>query len=132
VAVAFFAALLLLALKLTPVGPVHVQAYVRLGSPVSWSPPSTERLVVVPVTGLGAALAAAATVGAWLVTVTVLVPLNVPLLAVTVPLAELLGVVSRPLALIVPIAAVALQVNVGCVAIAPPNWSVAVAVNCCV
>ena len=61
----------------------------------------------------------------------VAVPLTVPLLAVTVALvAGVFGAVSSPVVLIVP--AVVAQVNVGCVASATPNWSFAVAENCCV
>ena len=60
----FFAALLPLTLKLTGAGgvPVAAQVYVRFDWPAS-SAPSTERLQVVPVTGLGEALAGVATVG---------------------------------------------------------------------
>ena len=61
----------------------------------------------------------------------VAVPLTVPLLAVTVALVVgVLGAVSSPVVLIVP--AVVAQVNVGCVASAVPNWSLAVAEYCCV
>jgi hypothetical protein len=66
VAVLFFAALFPLGLKLTDVGPVALQVYVRAASPPS-SAPSTLRLVVVPVTGLGVAFAGVAMVGGWLV-----------------------------------------------------------------
>jgi hypothetical protein len=115
-------------LKVTPLGPVHVQAYVRLAGPVSWSPPSTERLVVVPVRGV--ALAGLLTVGGWLVTVIALVLLTDPLVAVTVPLPDVADAVSTPLALIVPM--VVDQVTVG-----PDtellNWSLApVTKNVCV
>ena len=88
----------------------------------------------VPVTGSGEALAAVATVGAWLLTVNAAEPLMPPppasgYPAVTVPLAtDVSGAVSSPLALIVP--AVVVQVKLGCVARAAPNWSSAVAVNC--
>jgi hypothetical protein len=66
--VAVFAALLPLALKdgvSAPVGSdVVSQVYVRLLSSVSTSAPNTERPLVVPVTGLGVALAGISTVGA--------------------------------------------------------------------
>ena len=121
VAVVFFAAFVPLALKVGAVAPlgsvVAAQVYFRFASPPS-SAPKTERLVVVPVTVLGVALAAVPTVGAWLVTLNVAVPLTVPLLAVTVPL-PVVGAVNRPLVLIVP--AVVAQVNVGCVAKAVLN-----------
>jgi hypothetical protein len=59
--------------------------YVRFDSPPpSLSAPSTDRLVVVPVTVVGDAPAAVATVGAASVTVTVALPLTLPLLAFTV------------------------------------------------
>ena len=46
---------------------VAAQVYVRLDSPVSTSAPKTDNAVVVPVTVLGVALAAVATVGGLLV-----------------------------------------------------------------
>ena len=50
--------------------------------------------------------------------------------AVTVPPAtEVAGAVRSPPALIVPVLVV--QVKLGCTARAAPNWSSAVAVNCC-
>jgi len=63
------------------------------------------------------------------VTVTDALALAVPLLAVTVPEAAVFGAVSRPAVLIVPTLVV--QVKVGCEVNALPNWSLAVAVNCC-
>ena len=90
---------------------------------------------VVPVTGLGVALAAVATVGGVMATVNAAVPLMPPppasgYPAVTVPLAtDVSGAVNSPLALMVP--ALAVQVKLGCVARAAPNWSSATAVNCC-
>jgi hypothetical protein len=71
-------------------------------------------------------------VGRVLVTVTVLLPLTALLVAVTVPLAVVVGAVNRPLALTVPPVTVVVQVNVGCAVKALPNWSLPVAVNCCV
>ena len=74
-----------------------------------------------PVTVLGVAAAVLATVGAWSVTVTAgastthcVVP--DPLVAVTVPVVEVSGVVSKPAVVIVP--TVVAQVNVGWVAMA--------------
>ncbi len=67
VAVVFLAALVPLAEKFTAAGgvPVVDQVYVRFASPPpSLSAPRTERFAVVPVTGLGDAAAAVATVGA--------------------------------------------------------------------
>jgi len=65
--------------------PVLVQVYVRLGSPPS-SSASTERVVVLPVTGFGLAAAAVVMAGPALGTrtETVAVPLTPPLCAVTV------------------------------------------------
>ena len=83
--------------------------------------------MVVPVTGLGEAAAGVATVGGW-PTVTCAVPLNDPLVAVTV--AAVPAEVNNPPDVIEPV--VADQVNVGWLARAAPNWSRAVAVNCCV
>ena len=79
----FFAVLSPLSLKVGAAAPpgsvVAAQVYVRLPSPVSTSAPSTERPLVVPVAGLGVVIVAAtATVGAWSVTVTELLPLIVP------------------------------------------------------
>ena len=88
-------------------------------APVSLSAPVTESAVVVPVTGLGVAVTLLA-IGGWSVTVTVLLPLIPPLVAVTVPLTELSEAVKSPELLpIVP--AVDDQVNVGWVAMAVPN-----------
>ena len=68
----------------------------------------------------------------WEVTVTVAVPLTLPLFALTVaepvPEAEAL---YRPLLLTEP-GPVDVQVKVGWVAIGLPNWSSAMALNCCV
>jgi hypothetical protein len=129
-AVVNFAALLLLAEKFTAAGgvPVVDQAYVRFDSPAS-SAPNTESAVDVPVTGLGVAAAAVATVGAASVTVATAVPLADPLVAVTVTEAEPYGAVNSPLPSIEP--AVADQV-VPPNPIAAPNWSLPLAVNCCV
>ena len=66
VAVLIFEAFVPLGLKATVAGPVALQVYVRAASPPS-SAPSTLRLVVVPVTGLGVAFAGVAMVGGWLV-----------------------------------------------------------------
>ena len=60
------------------------------------------------------------------VTVTLLVPVVVPLVAVTVPVAGKLGAVSRPV-VIVP--TVVDQLNSGWLARELPNWSTAEAVN---
>ena len=62
----------------------------------------------------------------------VALPLTTPLLAITVPLlGDVLDAVNRPPALIVVPTGDA-QVIVGCVTKATPNWSFAVAENCCV
>ena len=74
----------------------------RLASPPS-SAPSTLRLVVVPVTGVGVAEAGLDTVGGLLITVTLAVPETPPLAAVTVngpPAAA--PAVNRPDSLIAP------------------------------
>src|SRR5205085_2543928 len=65
-------------------------------------------------------------------TVTVAVPLRPAPLAwtVAVPLPEV-GALYRPLLLTVPMPPLAtVQVHAGCVLMALPNWSLAVAVNC--
>ena len=59
-----------------------------LSPPPSLSAPSTERLVLVPVTGEALAFAAEATVGAASLTVTAVAPLAPPLVAVTVAVPE--------------------------------------------
>jgi hypothetical protein len=76
------------------------------------------------------ALAAVATVGAWLVTVTVLVPMTPLLVAVTEPVAELFDAVNSPVLPIVPTPSVSDQVTVGVKF--TPNCSTAEAVNCSV
>jgi hypothetical protein len=85
-------------------------------------------------TGFGDAAAAVATVGGLLgvVTVTLAVPLCGPAVAVTVygPPA-VTPAVKRPDALMVP-PPLSVQVNEGGGDMAAPNWSFAVAVNCCV
>ena len=53
------------------------------------------------------------------------------LVAVTVP-PTARGRGNRPVVLIYPDVGVVDQVNVGCVAIGLPNWSMRLAVNCCV
>ena len=75
-----------------------------------------------------------AIVGGVLLTVTVLLPLMPPLVAVTLPLPVVAGAVNRPPPLTVhPLATVVVQVKLaGCVDRVLPNWSLAVAVNCCV
>ena len=91
---------------------------------MSTSVPSTERAVVVPVTVPGEAAAAVATVGACSVTVTVLLPLTPPLVAVTGPVAEVLEAVSSPEVLMLPtlVNPVAVdQVKAGWVAMAALN-----------
>ena len=85
-----------------------------------------------PVTGLGVAEAADATVGAVLATVTVALPLTAPLVAVTVPVALVAGAVNSPLELMEPPVTVLAQVKPGWVVRALPNWSLATAANCCV
>jgi hypothetical protein len=82
---------------------------------------------VVPVTVAGAALTAVPTDGALLITVTKLKPVTVPLVAMTVPLAEMFGAVNRPL--VGSIVPTELDHVIGAVIVAP-NWSVIVAVNC--
>ena len=94
---------------------------------------ATLRLVLVPVTGLGVALAGVVTTGGWpAATVTAAVPLTLPLFALTVaePAPEE-GALYRPLLLTEP-RPVEVQVKVGWVAIGLPNWSRATALNCCV
>src|SRR5262245_32345660 len=71
---------------------------------------------------------------ALLLTVTLAVPLTAPLVARTfadpVPL---LGAVYKPVVLTMPTPPLSIdQVKLGCVARALPNWSLAVALNCCV
>ena len=104
--------------------------YVRFDSPLS-SAPSTDSVVVVPVTGLGLAEAGVAIVGGLFgtVTVTLAVPFTPPLAAVTVPLPALVPAVNRPLLSIVP-AALTPQVKPGCVVRSVANWSRATALNC--
>jgi hypothetical protein len=82
------------------------------------SAPVTERAVVVPATRLGVAATSLA-VGGWSVTVTVLLPLRLPLVAFTLPLTEVSEAVKSPELLIVP--TVEDQVNVGWVAMAMWN-----------
>jgi hypothetical protein len=89
VAVVFFAALVPFAEKVgfaAPAGtPVAAHVYVRFESPPpSLSAPRTERLVLVPVTVLGEAAVAVATVGVASVTAMLAVPLTLPLVAVIV------------------------------------------------
>src|SRR5208337_429468 len=126
----FLAALVPLAEKVGAAAPlgraVATQVYFRVASPPA-SAPRTASVVMMPVTGLGVALAGVATVGAGF-TVTEALAENAPLAAVTVPLAEVLGAVSRPPAEMVP--TVVVQVKLGWVASTLPNWSLAVAANC--
>src|SRR5207302_3274041 len=75
VAIPVLAALLPFMLKLTAAGPlVRLQVYARFASPPS-SAPRTLRLVLVPVTGEGEALAGVATVGTALLIVMAALPL---------------------------------------------------------
>ena len=96
VAVLFFAALVPLALKVglgAPPGLAVVDhVYVKPLSPAS-SDPRAARAVLVPVTGDGDALAAAARVGAVLATVMVAESLMLPLLALTVYVPPVAGAV---------------------------------------
>ena len=92
------------------------------------SSPSTERAVVVPLTGFGSADAAVAIVGA-VFTVTVAVPFTPPLVAVTVKVPAVVPAVKRPSVPIVP-PPLTLQEKVGCVIKLFVNWSSATAVNC--
>ena len=105
VAVVFLAAFVPLTAEDAPAlgGVVAVQLYVRLTCPYP-RPPRAHRACRRAVNRAGVAPAAVATVGAWFVTVTAPLPPTAPLAAVTVPLAEVLGAVNRPLALIVPTA----------------------------
>ena len=115
VAVLFFAALVPLAEKLAdpPLGTVvAAHVYVSAASPAS-SAPSTLYAVVVPVTGLGVALAAVATVGAALVTVIVEDPVTFPLVARIVAFPAVLPELKLPDALIEPTPENLLHVNVG-------------------
>ena len=83
-------------------------------------------------TGFGDAITEV-TIGAGSVTVTIVVPLTVPLVAMTVAVPLTFGAVYKPVALTVPMPALIIdQVNVGCVVNALPNWSFPVAVSCCV
>ena len=66
-----------------------------------------------------------------MLTVTVVLPVTLPLVAVTEPVADVSDAVNRPLVLMVPTPPVCDQVNVGSVTKAALNWSVAVAENCC-
>jgi hypothetical protein len=70
-----------------------------------------------------------ATVGAAFVTVTLALPLTLPLVAVTVAFPEAYDAVYRPELFTEPHPTFD-QVTV--VDIAPPNWSAPLAVNCCV
>jgi hypothetical protein len=70
--------------------------------------------------------------GGMFATVTVALPLIVPLVAETLPLADVPGAVNNPEELTDPPATVVVQVKVGCDASELPNWSLATALNCCV
>ena len=85
---------------------------------------------MVSATGFGAAETAVATVGAVLTTVTVAVPLIEPMVALTVSGGVTAGAVYNPPAVMLP--ETALQLKVGWTLNALPNWSMPVAVNCCV
>ena len=65
------------------------------------------------------------------VTVTLAVPLTLPLVAVTVKEPAVEPAVNKPAVLMVP-PPLTVQVNVGCGLTGWPNWSRPVAVNCCV
>ena len=80
-----------------------------------------------PVTEPGLALAAVASVGGALNTVTFAVPRIEPLVAVIVTLPGVLEGVKRPPAVIVP--ELAVHAKTGCTAKGLPNWSRATAVN---
>ena len=132
VAVVLLAAALPLALSETEAGGVPVVVQVKVRAWPWGSEPATLRLVVVPVTGLGVALAGVVTTGGWpAVTVTVAVPVMLLIFDLTVaePVPEE-GALYRPLLLIEP-GPVAVQVKVGWLAIGLPNWSRAMALNCC-
>jgi hypothetical protein len=133
VAIVVFAALLPLVLNVTGAGgvPVEVQAYVRFDSPPSSAPSTLSVVAFVPV-GFGFADAAVKIVGAALATVTLAVAECPPAVAVTTNGPPgLLPAVNRPVLLIVP-PPLTVHVNVGCGFITAPNWSVPLAVNCCV
>ena len=84
--------------------------------------------MVVPVTGLGIALAVVATVGAVSNTLTMAMALIEPLVAVTVPLTCVLGAMNWPVAApIVAPGTFVVQATVGDMAL--PNWSFPAAVN---
>ena len=116
----FFDALVPLMLKLTVAGgvPVVAQVYVRVDSPAA-SAPSTERAVVVPVTGLGVAAAPVATVGAVGVMVTDAVPFTDPQTAFTVADPVVPGAEYKPDELIDPPPVNTDQVMVGDAMVAP-------------
>src|SRR5580693_2966524 len=107
--------------------------YVRFPSP-PMSSATTLSSVVVPVTGLGVAEAGTSTVGGVSETVTEAVPMSIVLAVARMDaVPEAFGAVYRPVPLMLPALSGARdQVNPGCVDIASPNWSSAVAVNCCV
>jgi hypothetical protein len=95
--------------------------YVRFDSPPpSLSAPCTDKLVVVPATVEGDALAAVATVGAASVTVTLAVPFTLPLAAVIVAEPDAYEAVYKPDVLTDP-APLLLHVIVGWVESALPN-----------
>src|SRR5437764_386641 len=66
------------------------------------------------------------------VTVTLAVPPTEPLVAWTVAEPMEAGAAYRPLGLIAPTPLTTAQLKAGWVARALPNWSLALAVNCCV
>ena len=85
---------------------------------------------MVVVTGLGDAAAGVATPGAALVTVTVVLPVAPPPVAVTVAV-PVAAAVYRPAAVIDPtLPAPSENVIVGCTATSVPNWSDTTAPNC--
>ena len=67
--------------------------------------------------------------GAASLTVTAMEPLALPLVAVTVAVPEALEAVYRPVELSIEPVPVFDQVKAGCVCMALPNWSLAVAVK---
>src|SRR5690348_529326 len=103
----------------------------RFPSPPS-SAPSALRPVVVPVTGDGEAAAGMANTGAPLMIVIEADPEIAPTSARMLADPATAGEVYRPAASIDPMPDVFVHVKAGCATIGWPNWSYAVALNCCV
>jgi hypothetical protein len=111
-------------------GPLPVE-YVRLAAATS---PSSVMVLVTQTASLAEGAAGVLVVplitGGVSVTVTEALPLTVPLVAVTLPLAFAPGAVKRPEELTTPPATVVVQISVGGGAKGLPNWSLDTALNC--